>query len=204
MLGDTMLLETELWAGKAVLLKGWRDDRELQTRCMLACLLFGAERAVFGSLKESVDSTWLQCACRATRALHDLELLRAEEARGIVDLLLGWRRDGRAWRLFDADTHGSLRGEYVSTLGSLLRGGMLSLKRAGDDAPGSGWAATCVPAAVDAILDVGDLRGCGTRVLIEGRAALSRASLAALDAVFEGASWGEWEQRIAQLSGQVH
>ncbi len=46
MLADTVLLETESWAHKALLLKGWPDDRELQTRCMLACLLFGAERGL--------------------------------------------------------------------------------------------------------------------------------------------------------------
>jgi hypothetical protein len=214
MLADTSLLETESWACKAVLLKGpvlhpptpcspagWPDSHELQTRCMLACLLFGAERAVFGSLKESVDHKWLTSACRAIQALHNLELLGADAARGIVELLLGWRRDGRAQRLFDADTHCSLQGEYVSTLGSLLRGGMLCRERAGDNTPGSGWAATCAPVAVDAILDIDSLRGCGTGVPIEGRAALHHASLAALDAIFEGAAS---EQRKAQLSAHVH
>jgi hypothetical protein len=199
MLADTSLLETESWASKALLLKRWSDDRELQTRCMLACLLFGAERAVFGSLKESVDCNWLTSVCRAIQSLHELELLGAEAARSLVELLLDWRREGRAQRLFDADTHGSLQGEYVSTLGSLLRGSMLCLERAGEDAPGSGLAAFS-HVAVDAILDIGNRCSCGTGVLSEGRAALHHTSLAALDAIFEGTSQGEWEQRIAQLS----
>jgi hypothetical protein len=208
MLTDAVVLETESWAHKALLLKGWADDRELQTRCMLACLLFGAERAVFGSLKESVDHKWLKSACRAMRTLHDLELLGVEAARCIVDILLGWWPCGRAVRLFDADIQGSLQTEYVSTLGSLLQCSMLRLQRGGghlrdDDSPGRTWAAMWVPVAVDAILDIGNLCGCGAGVMTEGRAALPHVSLAALGAIFEGASQGEWEQRIAQLSGQV-
>ena len=59
------------------------------------------------------------------------------------------------------------------------------------------------PVAVDAILDIGNLCGCGAGVMTEGRAALPHVSLAALGAIFQGASQGEWEPRIAQLSGQV-
>ena len=197
---DAVLLETEFWARKAWARKGllyqeWPDDRFLQTRCMLDCLLFGAERAIFGSLRDSVDCKWLVSACRAVQALHDLGLLGEAVARGIVELLLDWRRDERARRLFDA--RNSLQCDYMITLGSLLRGRMLSL--------GSVWA-TCVPVAVDAILEIG-LHGCCTRASADSRTTLARASLAALGEIFEGAQHGEWKQRIEQISllcGHVH
>lgn len=194
-LADTVFLETEFWARKAwtrktMMTMEWPDNLEMQTRCMLACLLFGVERAVFSSLKDSFDCKWLKSACRAAQALHDLELLDTEEARGIVEVLLDWRRDERAQRLFDADPQGSLQGDYVGTLGSLLRGRLL--EGACDETPGGGWEATHVPIAVDAILDIGR----------RGPPALTSASLAALGAICEGTEPPAWP--LEPLPGLVH
>jgi hypothetical protein len=121
-LADTVVLDTESWARRSVELKGLTDNRELQTRCMLTCVLFGAEHAVFRSLMTSVDHTWLTAALRGVRSLYDAGLLGRVTTGRLVELFVGWHSDDRSLRLFQSDIHGSLRHEYVSTLERLLGG----------------------------------------------------------------------------------
>ncbi len=217
---SAVLLETGFWARKAwahrvLSSRQWPDKRDLQTRCLLACLLFGTERAVGGSLKEDVDSNWLTAVCRTLQTLHGMELLSTDVSNIVVELQLDWQDDERATRLFAADARGNLRLEYVRTLGSLLHGRMLAHEHTGD--PVSRISSrTSLALAVDVLLDIGlgvlldrtmwNTRGI-TWGLTEDGSTLARTCLSALAEIFEGASQGDWEGPLEQLAlvcGHVH
>jgi hypothetical protein len=201
---DTVVLDMEFWALERWVNEAMRhgmmpDHSELQTRCLLACLLFGVERVIFGSLRDSVDHRWLLAALRVVLALHGMELLGAEEAQNIVGLLLDWRRDERAQRLFEADMAASkecdLQCEYMHTLGSLLRGQSFAVS----DLARPRGEAERVRSALDAILYTG-LRGQRAGVPPEGRKATAAASRAAVDLLFLGTTSQDiWAFEIRRL-----